>query len=80
MLDSYPDHFARYNFGNLLRELRRFDQAAAEYEEVIRVSPQNAPALINLATVLASAGRTADALVAYEKAFNVNPNGGRKAT
>ena len=73
LLQSYPDHIARHNLGNLLRELRRFDEAAKEYEEVIRVSPRNAPALINLATARSAAGRTTEALAAYEAAFEIEP-------
>jgi tetratricopeptide (TPR) repeat protein len=74
LLQTYPDHYnARHNLGNLLRELRRFDEAAAEYEEVIRLAPGHASALINLATALSQADRAAEALDAYDRAFAIEP-------
>ncbi len=73
-LYRYPDDYSiRYNFGGLLRELSRFDEAAAEYQEVLRLSPGNASAFINLATAHVQAGRARDALVAYDKAFALEP-------
>ncbi len=73
-LHRYPDDYGvRFDFAALLREFRRFDEAAAEYEEVLRMSSANASALLNLATCHIQAGRVHDALVAYEKAFVLEP-------
>ncbi len=75
LLQTYPDHYnARHNLGNLLRELRRFDEAAVAYEEVIRLVPGHASALINLATALSQARRATDALAAYDRAFAIEPD------
>ena len=73
-LYRYPDDYTvRYNFGGLLRDLRRFDEAAAEYTEVLRLSPNNASAFINLGTSHSGAGRTEDALAAYDRAYALEP-------
>jgi eukaryotic-like serine/threonine-protein kinase len=74
LLQSYPDYYdARLNLGNLLRSLRRYDEAAAEYEQVIRLVPGHAGSLINLATTFSVSNRVAEALDAYERAFAVEP-------
>jgi eukaryotic-like serine/threonine-protein kinase len=73
-LYRFPDDYrVRYNFGGLLREVRLFDEAVTEYDEVLRLSPNNASVFINLATSHAGAGRTEEALVAYDKAFALEP-------
>jgi tetratricopeptide (TPR) repeat protein len=73
-LFRYPDDAAvRYNFGNLLRDLQRLDDAAAEYREVIRLAPGDANAHINLATADAQAGRVDQSLASYERAFALEP-------
>jgi tetratricopeptide (TPR) repeat protein len=73
-LFRYPDdEGVRHNLANLLRELRRFEEAVVQYQEVIRVAPANASALINLATVQANLGRYDESLATYQRAFDIEP-------
>jgi tetratricopeptide (TPR) repeat protein/tRNA A-37 threonylcarbamoyl transferase component Bud32 len=73
-LDSYPDGYGvRYNLGNTLRFMGRFEQAAREYREVVRLDPEHASAFINLATTYREMGRIPEALENYERAFELHP-------
>lgn len=73
-LGSYPDDYGvRYNLGNTLRSMGRFEQAAREYREVVRLDPEHASAYINLATTLGEMGRIPEALENYGRAFKLRP-------
>ncbi len=72
-LERYPDdQAARFNLGGTFREAGDCPRAIQEYEEVVRVDPAHAGALINIATCLI--GRdTERALEFYERAFAIRP-------
>jgi tetratricopeptide (TPR) repeat protein len=73
-LKTYPDDFRmRYNFGNELRDHGNYGEAIDQYLEVLRISPNDANAYINLATCYSSLERTSDALKAYAHAFELEP-------
>ena len=74
-LKTYPDDSGmRYNYGSSLRDHGEFEAAVAQYLEVLRVAPGNASALINLATSYSSLDRPGDALKAYARAFELEPD------
>lgn len=73
-LAEYPDDFtARATFAYLHMTNERPVEAIAQYQEVLRVSPANSSALINIATALGMLGRPAEALPYYAKAFELEP-------
>ncbi len=73
-LARYPDDLrVQYNYGNLLLENNRYEEAAARYREVLRLDPGDASSHINLATTLPHLGRVHEALAEYEKAFALEP-------
>jgi eukaryotic-like serine/threonine-protein kinase len=74
-LATYPDDFAtRYNFGNTLRDHGARQEAVAQFLEVLRVAPGHANALINLATSYSGLDKPQDALEAYARAFELEPD------
>lgn len=69
-LAAYPDDFgARASFAYLLMMNDRPGEALRHFKEVVRVSPSDGSAFINLATSCLKLGRPAEALPYYEKAF-----------
>lgn len=73
-LASYPDDFdARSGFAYFLMRNDRSEEAIGQYREVIRVSPGNSAALINLASTYQNLNRPADAIPCYQKAFALEP-------
>jgi DNA-binding winged helix-turn-helix (wHTH) protein/tetratricopeptide (TPR) repeat protein len=74
-LQRYPDDFRiRYNFGNLLRSMWRWDEAIGQYQEVLRVAPNHTSAHVNLATSCTPGRRYAEALRHWERAFEIEPS------
>jgi tetratricopeptide (TPR) repeat protein len=57
-----PNAAACYMLGNLALGRRETDAALALFEQAVRLDPTHAPALNNLATLLAMKGRTEEAL------------------
>lgn len=73
-LRMYPDDVARrYNYAGALRVHGDYEQAIAQYREVLRLNPSDAGAYINLATSYAASEHTQEALDAYAKAFELQP-------
>ena len=72
-LDRYPDdQDARYNLAGTYRYAGDCDLAIPQYEEVLRVDPQNASSLINIATCMIT--KDPDRAIAYySKAFELQP-------
>ncbi len=72
-LDRFPDDAAaHYNLGGIYRDLGDCDQATGEYRTVLELDPENAGALINIATCVSSRDpETAVAL--YQRAFQIRP-------
>ena len=74
-LERYPDDLdARYNLGNMYRNIREIDQAIASYQDVLRLNPHHAAALINMAGCFSTQHKEEEAIQSYQRAFEVNPN------
>ena len=73
-LNAYPDDFdVRYNLGNFLRLNARYEEAATQYQEVIRTKPSDMWALNNLALSYSGLGRLDEALRYFDKAIVIEP-------
>jgi predicted O-linked N-acetylglucosamine transferase (SPINDLY family) len=66
-----PSHDALTLMGGALARLKRYDQAEYYFRKVAQLHPNAAPALSNLALILAEQGRPADAAPIYEQAFTL---------
>jgi len=67
MLQLKDDAFTRNNYGNVLRDLKRLDEAKAEYEKAISMDPSQANTWVNLAAVLISLDDGAEALAVLDR-------------
>ena len=66
--------FVRLNLGSELFRQGRVEEAAAEFEQAVRLKPDNAEALENLGNALAALpGRLPEAVAALRKAVEYNP-------
>ncbi|HYL61568.1 MAG TPA: protein kinase [Candidatus Methylomirabilis sp.] len=73
-LDKYPDDWRiRSNFAAALRYAGQYQEAIEQYQQVIRVAPEDAGAYIDLATSYLGVGNLAEALRNYDKAFELEP-------
>lgn len=66
-----PDLY--FNRGNLLGDMRRYDDAAANYLEALRLRPQWLQALCNLANVRLAQKQIVASLQTYAQALTVDP-------
>ena len=64
----------RLKLADALRNDRRWEQAIAEYEEVLNLQPDNAEAVIGIGTVRRWQGRVVEAEDAYKKASVIAPD------
>ncbi|HEX8943118.1 MAG TPA: tetratricopeptide repeat protein [Gemmatimonadaceae bacterium] len=64
---------AQTNLGYELAQRGRFDEAAAEYREALRISPNYILARQNLGLALASQGKYSEAIDAYQTALRLQP-------
>jgi tetratricopeptide (TPR) repeat protein len=64
-------HFGR---GVALRWLKRWEEAAAAYEEALRLRPDYAAAYFNRAFALEKLGRLEEAVAAYDRALALEPD------
>jgi tetratricopeptide (TPR) repeat protein len=73
-LEEYPDDpSAHFNLGSSYRDRGQLERCVGEFEEVLRVAPRNAAAMINLATCLSGMGEDQKAIAAYREAFEIEP-------
>jgi tetratricopeptide (TPR) repeat protein len=73
-LAAYPDDADnRYNFATFLFLNRRVEESIGQFQEVLRVSPNHTPALINLATSLQNLDGCDEAFAYYKRAFEAEP-------
>lgn len=79
MTAQHPESGALfYLLGNLLYSFRRHEEAIAAWEEAAKLSPDLATVWRNLGIAYFNVRGEKDAsLVAFERAFNANPNDGR---
>jgi tetratricopeptide (TPR) repeat protein len=61
------------NFGLLLFETGRTEEATQQFQRAIELAPENARMYQNLAMVLSSEGRNDDALAVYSQILRLNP-------
>ena len=64
---------AQVNFGIMLYEQGKFNEAVLAYRDAIRVNPGSAEAHSNLGNALRAQGKLSEAMKAYRKAIRINP-------
>lgn len=73
-LQQYPgDWAARYSYARLLRMHGRARESLPIYDQVVRQSPDNAGLYIEIATAHSTLGEWQRSILAYEKAFSLDP-------
>lgn len=65
---------AYYNLGGIQKAAGRLDEAAASYEAVLSIDPDDTEARNVLGTLLADLGRTDEARDAYERVLQIDPD------
>jgi protein O-GlcNAc transferase len=73
-IEVAPTAAIHNNLGVLFYNLRRFKDAADEYQKAVKINPQYAEAWANLGNALKDLHHSALALKAYDKAIELNPN------
>jgi uncharacterized protein (TIGR03032 family) len=69
-LDLKPDFpLARYNLGVIYRQMERWEEAEAEFKQVVATDPNNAAVYNNLGIVAQHQGRFQDAVRDYQQAI-----------
>jgi tetratricopeptide (TPR) repeat protein len=63
-----------YNFGNILREAGRRDEAAYHFEQALRLDPQHALSHLNYGSILSDRGQTEQAIQHFLRALERDPN------
>ena len=71
MLQLKDDAFTRNNYGNVLRDLKKIEEAKAEYEKAISADASLATAYFNLASVLVAEGNMTEALKVLDRGLAV---------
>jgi tetratricopeptide (TPR) repeat protein len=66
--------YARNNYGNILSQAGRPEEALAQYEAAIRLDPGYAEAYYDAGNALKRLGRFPEAIAQYERALRANPN------
>jgi tetratricopeptide (TPR) repeat protein len=62
------------NLGNVFLKQGKYEEAAAHYNEALRINPNYADAHYNLGNALARQGKTQDAVAHYTEALRIKPN------
>jgi tetratricopeptide (TPR) repeat protein len=70
--DQFPD--AYYNYGVLLRNQGKFEEAEKAFRKALAIAPSNDAAHNNLGYLLERQGKLSEAADEYRKAINVNPS------
>jgi tetratricopeptide (TPR) repeat protein len=74
-LDKTPDDSSLYNNrGVMLKNMGRFDDAVANYDQAIALKPDDADAFNNRGVALADLNRLAPALASYDQAIALSPD------
>jgi tetratricopeptide (TPR) repeat protein len=63
----------RFSLGTTLSKRHRYEEAAAQFSEMLRATPENVPVLVQLGLARAQQGRTEDALQALSEAVRIDP-------
>jgi len=67
MLQLKDDAFTHNNYGNVLRDWKKLDEAKAEYEKAISSDPTLVTAYLNLASVLAANEEISEAVAVLDR-------------
>ena len=74
-LNRYPDDWTmRSDYALLLRRHGRAQEAIAQYEEILRVAPDDAKTFIEMATAYKTLNDSQQALQAYSRGFQLDPH------
>ncbi len=74
-IEGNPGCWMAYcNLGGVLAESGRIPEAIKQYQEALRLRPNNHQARNNLAVDLARCGRTQEAFEQYQEALRINPD------
>jgi predicted O-linked N-acetylglucosamine transferase (SPINDLY family) len=69
------DAMTHSNYGNVLRELKRYDEALASYQRALRINPDYAEGYCNRGNLLLhDLKRYDEALTCYERALRIKPD------
>ncbi len=63
----------RYILGETLSKRRRYDEAIAQFSEMLKANPNNVPALVQTGIAQALLGRTKEGVEALAEALRINP-------
>jgi tetratricopeptide (TPR) repeat protein len=70
-----PDNIGvRDAYGNFLFRQNRYQDAAVQWQSVIRSAPDHAPAYVNLGSAMSEMGNIAESIAMYEKSVALNPS------
>lgn len=73
-LSQYPDDWVMLNdYAHLLRMHGRAPEAIKQYEQILRVAPNDATTYVEMATAYSDLGDFPNALQAYSRAFGLEP-------
>jgi protein O-GlcNAc transferase len=61
-----------YNYGNVLLQMKRWDEAATAFGRSLEIAPKNPDAAFNLGLVLKQGGRLDDAEQAFRRVISLN--------
>src|SRR5213075_1861544 len=67
---------AHYNYGAVLQQLGRFDEAEQEYQTALRIDPSYMKAHVNMASLLMSKSKLDEAKRYYDRAIQLDPSSG----
>jgi len=65
---------AHNNLGNLLDDLKRYEEAEKEYMEALIIDPNHVKAIINLGFTLSKLGRHRESEIEFKKASKLDPD------
>ena len=67
---------AHYNYGAVLQQLGRGDEAEKEYQAALRIDPSYMKAYVNMASLLMSKSKLDEAKKYYDRAIQLDPSSG----
>jgi Tfp pilus assembly protein PilF len=67
---------AHYNYGAVLQQLGRFDEAEKEYQATLRIDPSYMKVYVNMASLLMSKSKLDEAKKYYDRAIQLDPSSG----
>ena len=74
-IEINPDNAAAHtNYGNVLKGLKRNEDALASYDKALALNPDSMEALNNRGAVLRDLGRHEEALASYDRALALSPD------